>query len=123
MRVILDTNFLLIPGQFGIDIFAELERLIIEKFDIIVFSNVRGELEAIADSRKADAPWARLALGLIKAKGAKIVRGEGPVDSAIRKAAGPGDIVGTNDRKLRAALKARGARLIGLKGKSHLDFV
>ncbi len=41
-KVILDTNFLLIPFKFKIDVFGEIERLVEEPHEILVPSGVIG---------------------------------------------------------------------------------
>jgi Uncharacterized proteins of PilT N-term./Vapc superfamily len=46
LKVLLDTNALMMPEQFGVDIFSELERL--GYFDYIVPTAVVRELRAIA---------------------------------------------------------------------------
>ncbi|HOV52552.1 MAG TPA: DNA-binding protein, partial [Methanothrix sp.] len=50
MKVILDTNALMVPEQFGVDIFSELERLGYVQW--LVPSSVIGELRSLA--RNAD---------------------------------------------------------------------
>ncbi len=48
LKVILDSNALLVPIQFKIDIFSELDRLINRNFDLILLTPVKRELETVA---------------------------------------------------------------------------
>ncbi|HDG63902.1 MAG TPA: nucleotide-binding protein, partial [Thermococcus sp.] len=45
--VVPDTNFLLVPGQFGVDIIGELHRILDVKFEILIPNVVLDELEVI----------------------------------------------------------------------------
>ncbi|MCX6821949.1 MAG: nucleotide-binding protein, partial [Candidatus Aenigmarchaeota archaeon] len=83
-RIILDTNFLMIPYQFNVDIFEEIKRIMEEKYELIIFDKIIEELERIAESKGKDASAARIALGLIKKKEVKIITtNEKTVDNAI----------------------------------------
>jgi len=46
--VLLDTNFLMVPHQFGVDIFEELDRLLLGDYKPIVLSTQEAELGSIA---------------------------------------------------------------------------
>ncbi len=48
LKVILDSNALFVPLEFKIDIFRELEGLINRKFELILLSPVKRELEKLA---------------------------------------------------------------------------
>ena len=48
LKVILDSNAMFVPLQFKIDIFNELERLLNRRFDLILLSSVKHELETLA---------------------------------------------------------------------------
>ena len=52
VKVILDSNFLMIPFQFHIDIFQEIEYLLQKKVDFIVPSSVKLELTGISVKRR-----------------------------------------------------------------------
>ena len=45
IKIYLDTNFLLIPAQFKVDIFEEIERLMDKPYDLYVFDKSLKELE------------------------------------------------------------------------------
>src|SRR5574337_2073866 len=70
--VVLDTNFLLIPFQFKIDILRELEYLIEASHRLVISSKTLAELRKIGQSIGKDGMAARLALKLVEANRAKI---------------------------------------------------
>ena len=49
LKVILDSNALFVPFQFRIDIFSELERLLKRRFELVLLSAVKQELEILAE--------------------------------------------------------------------------
>ena len=48
MKVILDTNFFMVPEKFKIDVFGELDRIIDEKYELITIDSVINELEGLS---------------------------------------------------------------------------
>ena len=46
-RIILDTNFLLIPGQFKVDIFQEIGKIMGESYELCIFQPTIDELTKI----------------------------------------------------------------------------
>ena len=120
--VILDANFLMVPENQGVDIFAELDRLIDREYELVVPEVVIEELEAIKEKgdlseRKA----ARVALEL--ASGIRRVDSEGSADKEILRLAQERQecAVGTNDKELRGLLEEKGIPVIFLRQKSHLE--
>ncbi|MFQ6076947.1 MAG: PIN domain-containing protein, partial [Candidatus Bathyarchaeia archaeon] len=51
LRVILDTNFVMIPAQFRLDIFEEMERVLNRKVEAVVPSPVYEEVQRLAKGR------------------------------------------------------------------------
>ena len=47
-RVLIDTNMLLVPGQFTLDIFTELDRVMDEPYETAILQGSLDELERIA---------------------------------------------------------------------------
>ncbi len=45
--IILDTNFLLIPAQFKVDIFSEVERICNFRYQLVIIDKTLEELEDI----------------------------------------------------------------------------
>lgn len=130
--ILLDTNFLLIPAQFKVDIFAELQRACDFSYKIAVLDATVSELEGIITSKKASARDRRaagLGLQLIKAKGVSVIKADRKVfkstdkailDFAVAGARSGPVIVATQDRKLREGLAARGVRVAVLRQKKYL---
>ena len=117
MKIILDTNFMMIPHQFGVDIFEFMK-----EYEMLTVSSCVDELKKLGKKRGDDGLAARIALKLIKDNKIKIIRSKGPADKSIldysirEKCA-----VGTNDKELIKALKNNGIRIIRLKQKKYLS--
>ncbi|NJE61501.1 PIN domain-containing protein [Thermococcus sp. 21S7] len=124
--VIPDTNFLLVPGQFGVDIISELNRVLDVRFRIAVPNVVLQELEVIErKSRGKDLLAIRMAKKL--AERFEVVEigrfGERPIDDqiydfAVRKGQ---VIVCTNDKGLKRRLRERGVPVVYLRSKKILE--
>ncbi len=131
--VLLDTNFLLIPAQFKVDVFAELQRLCDFSYEVVVLDSTVDELNGIMGSKAAsgkDRRAAKLGLKLIKAKGVAVISTERKVfkstDKAILDFAAQGKgsvVVATQDRLLREKLRSAGVAVIVLREKQYLKFL
>ena len=122
-KIILDTNFLLIPYQFKVDIFSEIRRICDFNYSLFVIDKTVDELNRIVLSSKVkDRLAAVLALKLIAhAKVKEIKTGkEMDADLLIIKAADRDTIVATQDTALKSRLKQKGAGIISLRKKDHL---
>lgn len=124
--VVIDTNFLLIPYQFRIDIFTELEHLVDVHHNYILSSKTLKELEGLAENAGKKGAAARLAMKIIEAnsKRIEIIKSGKPVDAWIEEfAEKTGAIVCTNDIELKKKLKDIGIKVISLRGKTKLGYV
>ncbi len=124
--VLPDTNFLLIPGQFGVDIIGELNRVLDVRFNIVLPTAVMRELDVIErKARGRDLMAVRMAKKLAgRFERIEIGRfGEKPTDELIYEFAvkTPGVIVCTNDRELKKKLRAKGVPVIYLRSKKILE--
>jgi rRNA-processing protein FCF1 len=124
VKVILDSNFLMAPFQFHIDIFEELEYLLQKKVDFIVPSLVKLELTSISSRGGEGAANASLALQL--ASRCRVVdvtlQPQETVDDAIVKAAQKlGAVVATNDIELKKRLRDINVPVVYLREKSKLE--
>jgi len=120
MRVIIDTNFLLIPAQFRVNIFEEIERIKTEPVDLVVLDTSLDELrKIIREQRGKDKEAAKLALQLIEGR-ARILESEGNVDDAIVELADKDTIVCTQDRELKKRVQEKGAKVYNLRQKKYL---
>ncbi|MBI4149533.1 hypothetical protein HY491_03735 [Candidatus Woesearchaeota archaeon] len=117
-RIILDTNFLLIPGQFHVDIFSELGRLF-GSYQAAVLQGSIAELQQVMQAGSGrDKRAASLALQLIKTKALKILKAPHlPVDELLRRKSGEGFLIATQDRALQRQLP----RCIILRNKKMLQ--
>lgn len=119
MKVIIDTNGLMIPVQFKVDIFTELQRLGYNEF--MVPQAVVNELDKLArKSRGADKTAAKVAISL--ARRCEIIDETGVADDVIVKlASGLGIAVLTNDIELRGRLRRKGVTVIQLRQRNRLE--
>jgi hypothetical protein len=125
LKVILDSNALFVPLKFKIDIFAEVERLLNRRVDLVVLSPIKHELELLAFK---DAPKTRRqALYALKlAEKCKYIPiddyGKMPTDDVIvRVAKAWRSPVFTNDRQLRKRLRDISVTVIYVRQKSRLE--
>ena len=125
-KVILDTNFVMIPGEIGIDVFTEVSQLVDVPHKVCVMKGTENELMGIVTSfkNKKEGFNAKLAYVMLKQKKIKILNhSEGHVDDAIHSYAIENNaIVCTQDKELRARLKQKGIKIIGLRQKKYLDW-
>jgi rRNA-processing protein FCF1 len=126
-KVILDTNFLLVPLQFNLDIFKVLERLLEAPHDVMVSTSIISELKRLAKNRGRQGAAARFGLKLVEIRKGldklKVVKGTSPVDDWIVEYASENRaLVCTNDVILKKKLKAKGVKIIVLRTKTRLDF-
>ena len=124
VKVILDSNFLMAPFQFHVDVFEELEYLLQKKIDFIVPSAVKLELTTISSRGGEGAAEASLALQL--ASRCRVVdvtlQPNETVDDAILKAAqNLTAVVATNDIELRKRLRDINVPVVYLRDKSKLE--
>lgn len=100
--VILDTNFLLLPGRFNLRI-ESIEEIIEKKCNIVIPTNVISELKRI-ELTGSDKNAKKIAL-IISERYEKIEL-EGPVDRSILEYAKANKcVVATNDVKLKSDLR------------------
>jgi len=122
-KIFLDTNFLLIPGVFGVDIFAEIWRICDFPYRLCIIEKSREELAKIQDSQRGKHKQAaKLALSLLRAHPVHEVRKEQlSVDDALVQAAQePDSIVATQDRALQKRLEPYKTPIIVLRKKKYL---
>ena len=127
--VLLDTNFLLVPGQFGVDIFAGLYGICSFQYEVCVLDATLAELDGIVSDKKASAKNRRaagLGLQLLKAKGVKVIKTDRKVfkstDKAILDFAATNRdcVVATQDKELREKLRAKGVSVVVLRQRQYL---
>lgn len=126
LRVILDTNFLTVPAQFGVDVFSEAERVLERSVEFILLESVVDEIKAkLEKSGKTESRMFRIALDLTER--CKVVDIEQSMkdslvdDQLLEYAVSVGGILATNDRELRERAADRGVPVLILRGKKHLE--
>ena len=124
MRVLLDTNALLMPAQFGGDLYDELLALFGD-FEPIALEEVVGELSGLARGRGRDAAAARVGLALVR-RSTVVPSGstaEGVDNRVIEYARREGCTVVTNDRELRNALLREGVDVVSMRRQKTLELL
>jgi rRNA-processing protein FCF1 len=118
-KVIIDTNGLMIPGQFGLDIFSELKRLGFDSY-LVAGASVK-ELEKISLQGKGeDRTAAKIALSLLNR--CTIIKKNGLADDIITDmAVDMNAAVLTNDIELKKRLCSKGVTIVYLRGKTRLS--
>jgi len=125
LKVILDSNALFVPLQFKIDIFEELRTLLNIKFELVLLSPIRKELEIIAEKGPPKMrKWTSYALKLaekcafleVEEKNAR-----SPDDAIVEVAKRWNCPVFTNDRELRRRLRNISVPVIYVRKKSRLE--
>jgi|FLOH01.1.fsa_nt_gi uncharacterized protein len=126
-KVILDTNFFLIPGQFHVDIFTEIKNLMLEPYILCVLDKTFDELKGIEIMGKfsdvrAIKLGAALAHNLIKQQSLKILTSfsDKNVDDSLVEMSKKGVFIATQDKELKKRVKEKGAQIITLKQKKYL---
>ena len=126
--VVIDTNFLLIPFQFKINMVAELDLLIERNHHYVISSRTIRELTGLSKRIGRHGAAARLALKMVEVlkKDGKlqIIQSERPVDAwLVEYALANNAIVCTNDDEVRHALRSVKKKVISMKSKSKIDYV
>lgn len=119
--VIVDANALMMQFQYYLDLETELKRVMPATFDVIVPDIVVDELENLVEkSNGKEAEEARLAIEL--AETFEIVEVDGRGDDAIIDLATDTEnaVVVTNDKLLRARLRAKGIPNVHMRSKAFL---
>lgn len=123
-KIIIDTNFLLIPAQFKVDIFSEFERICNFPYELCIVDKTVDELKKLINSgRGRDYAAAKLGLKLLEEKKVKYLKTETlkNVDELIVGLANKVDFaVATQDKALMVKLKKKSVPLINLRQKSYL---
>lgn len=125
MRIILDTNFLLLPFQHNLDIFTAVENLCDKKYELVVLEGTLKEIEKIiAEQSGINSKSARIALQLIKSKHLKIIpQILSSVDDELVRLAGKDNIIATQDKELKRRIKKKGASVITMREKGYVELI
>ena len=124
-KVLFDTNFLLVPTRFGVDIFSEAERALNRDVEPMVSRGVIKEMEALREEagprfqRQLD-----FALSLVSR--CTVVEdepreGETVDDHLVRLASEGGYVTATTDSDLRKRLRSSGVKVLYMRQRRYLE--
>jgi rRNA-processing protein FCF1 len=126
LSVILDTNFLTVPAQFGVDVFSEAERVLERSVEFIVLDSVVEEIKAkLEKSSKTESRMFKVALDLTQR--CKIVEIDQSMkdslvdDQLLEYTVSVKGVLATNDRELRERAAERSIPVLLLRGRKHLE--
>lgn len=117
-RVVLDTNFILVPFQFGTDIKAELDRILDFDYKIYTLDGVLRELGVLSKDKSRSGRAAKASIEMVK--NIPVIAADGGVDDALLRLAADDTIICTNDKILKDKIKRKGAPVIYLRQKKYL---
>ncbi len=124
--VLIDTNFILVPAQFGVDIFTEAERVLERKVEFVVLASAVDEIEKKMEkaTKRTEKLQFRIAKDLVAR--CRVVEvnpnsEQKDVDSQLLDyASSVESVLATNDRELRQRARAKGVPVLFLRGKKIL---
>ena len=144
-KVILDTNFLMIPYIYGIDIFSEIDRLINTEYKVFIVKGTKKELEKIMREQKGKhKAAAKMAIDLIESKNVPVFNKDDfknhpdkqkslyrkknskihkVVDDIILELTNQDIIVATQDKILKKRLKEKKVPIIVLREEQKLELI
>lgn len=115
IKIILDTNFVVIPFEFKVDIYSEFERIIDAKYKLIFPKICEAELEKLK--------YGKAALKLLKQKNVEFVDislTKSIDDSILEYAKKEKCIIATQDKELKKKALKEGLSVITLRQKKYL---
>jgi len=124
-KIIIDTNFLMIPLQFKVDIFSEFERICNFNYKLCIYKSSVNELnDIIRKQSQKHRKAAEFALKLIKMKKIEILDSDkGHVDSLILENLDKDTIVATQDINLKKEILKKNVPVIILRQKKYLELI
>lgn len=125
-KIILDTNFLLIPAQFGLDIFTELRKTCNFSYKLYMIDKSISELANMARQQKGAQKKAaemtqKLLKNFINNNKINIIPAKTAyIDREILDISGKDILVATQDAVLRKKLKEKGVKTIIMRQRKYL---
>ena len=121
-KILCDTNFLLIPLRFGVDVFAEADEALNDLSEFYVSSRVLDEINLLRQNAKPGLEK-ELLFALKMAEHCTVIEDDSDSfvdDSLIALAKRHDMVLGTTDAELRRNARSMGVRVIFLRQKSYL---
>ena len=129
-KIYLDTNFLLIPAQFGVDIYEEIENVCDFSYKIYILDRVIDEIDKIIveqkGKKKSAAKLAKSILNKkIKEKSLNIITfsKEEVVDDILVSLIDKNTIIATSDKELKERVKKAGGAVMIFRAKKYLQII
>jgi len=119
--VILDSNFLITPAEYHIDILQEIPRVLDRNVEPVVPSEVYKEMERISLRSGRRSSLGLTLMKKCKVLHTKINEDEKVDDAIIRLAQEWGSPVATNDQVLKRRLRSLGIPVLSMRGKRRLE--
>jgi len=123
-KIIIDTNFLMIPGEFRVDIFSEIKNIANFPYKLAIIDKTIDELKMIISrdmTKSVDKLYAKIGLGLIESQNIEKIHTQAKnVDDAIVEIADEDTLVATSDKELKKRLREKNVRIINLRKKQYL---
>ncbi len=121
-KVVMDTNFLLLPYQFGVDIFKQVHELV-ENAEVVIPDAVLEELDGLSKNMGKTGRAANLALKILgKEKWEKAVSSMSADKWVVAYAKMHRAIVCTNDREIKQEIKKLKLKTLVLKGRRRIGW-
>ncbi len=121
MRVVLDTNALMMPVECDVRVFEELDRLLGETTYLVPEAAVE-ELRALSAGNGEAATAASVGLDLVERCAVRETAAEYADDAVVELAQTEDAHAVTNDKPLQRRLQDAGVSVIGLRGQNKLAF-
>jgi rRNA-processing protein FCF1 len=123
--IVIDTSFIVIPAQFGIDIFTEAEKVLERKVQFEILSCVVAEIDSLLEhASRTEQRWFRIARDFVDR--CKIIdykptrQGMSVDDQILDYLVETGYVLATNDKELKKQARKRGRAVLMLRGKKTL---
>jgi len=124
VRVLLDSNFLMIPLELHIDVFEEIQNLLGKRVEFILIKPVYDELRTLSTESSKVGRQAAYALKLTKRctiMNVKTKASESTDDAIARVAKDTGTMVATMDLELKTKLRNINVPVIYVRERSRLE--
>lgn len=118
-RIILDANFLVLPFQFNLRLFEELERLFGNNFGAYTLDRCLEEAKSLKNGK-----YSQMVRSLVDNTELEIIKTSSPqqVDDLLINYAQQGHTLATNDKGLKERLEEAGLPYVYLRQKNHLAY-
>ena len=115
VKIIMDTNFVIIPFLFKVDIYSEITRLVDEKYELCFPDICEAELAKLKECKASKA--------LMETKNVKIIkvdRIKNVDNSIIEYAKKEKSIIATQDQGIKRIAKQENLEILTLRSKKYL---